>query len=709
MKKIGLKIKKKKIKEKYIPFDESYIIKVARWSRSEINPICAFLGGIVAQEVIKISGKYIPIHQWLRFDFFETIENLPYNCNRELLNTRYDDQIAIFGQEIQKLLSNLNIFMIGAGALGCEYLKNFALMGISTSEKENKVIVTDNDNIEMSNLSRQFLFKNCDIGKSKSKCACREAKKMNNKFNCEALQYLVCENTLDIFNDNFWEKQNLIITAVDNLQARKFIDKKCTFYSLILIDAGTQGTNASSDIFYPGKTICLNDLPDPPHEKIAVCTLKKFPTKIVHCIEWSKEIFKDLFEEGINELKMYVNDKDNSLKILRTKIDNNELFLKLGKIKHFSNIIENPNKENIIQFALFLFNYYFNISIQLLLKEYPLDKRLEDGKLFWELGKKPPHSLEINIQEINTILFFKSFYSIISHIINYKSIIMENELVDIINKLINNNALDNSEEIKIDDIETRLERLQIIKEKINSLIPEVFEKDNDENNHVNFILSISNLRAENYKISKCNFLKAKEIAGNIIPAIVSTTAAITGIACLQIYTILQTNSIKFMKSSAINLGNSEYDVFSPEGKRYIIDQEKTGNSKAIRVIPEKYSVWDSFIISGPKVTIEEIIKYFKSKYNIEIDFINSGKTTLSSPFEDDEDITSTIEELYAKEKGIEINKNLKYIELNLVSINKDYKYSIPIVKYCLKPNDNKLIKNDEKILFKKLNDDITCL
>ena len=68
-----IKIKKKN-KEINIPFDESYIIRVARWSKSEINPICTFLGGIVAQEAIKITGKYEPIYQWLRFDFFETIE-----------------------------------------------------------------------------------------------------------------------------------------------------------------------------------------------------------------------------------------------------------------------------------------------------------------------------------------------------------------------------------------------------------------------------------------------------------------------------------------------------------------------------------------------------------------------------------------------------------------------------------------------------------
>ena len=633
------------------------------------------------------------------------LDNFSYNinCNRELLNSRYDDQIAIFGQEIQKKLSNLNIFMIGAGALGCEYLKNFSLMGISTSQnQENKVTVTDNDNIELSNLSRQFLFRNSDIGNSKSMCACRESKKINKNFNCLDLNYLVNEDTINIFSDDFWEKQNIIITAVDNLQARKYIDKKCTFYSLALIDAGTQGTNASSDIFYPGKTICLNDLPEPTQTKIPLCTLKKFPTQIIHCIEWSKEIFKDLFEEGINELKICINNKENFISILKTKISNNELYLKLKKIKYFSIILENTNNKNIIEFAMFLFIYYFNLSINSLIKEYPLDKILDDGKLFWECGKKPPHALEINIQDSNTILYFKSFYHILSNIINYKEKIEEKEIINIINTLKKSDIKFNLDSIEKDKIEEILERLGNIREKINKLVPETFDKDNDNNYHVNFILSLSNLRAENYKINKSNYLKVKEISGNIIPAIASTTASITGIASLQIYTLLQTDNIKFMKCSAFNLGLSDFDIFSPEETRYITDKNKNDNSKAIKVIPDKYSVWDHIEIIGPNITIKELIKLFKLKYNIEIDFINSGNKTISSPLEDDEEEFSfTIEELYSKENKININ-NLKYIELKIVSIDKNYKYSIPVIKYVLKQDNKNNIENKEIIFFKKL-------
>jgi len=686
-----IKIKKKN-KEINIPFDESYIIRVARWSKSEINPICTFLGGIVAQEAIKITGKYEPIYQWLRFDFFETIDNIPDNCNRDLLNSRYDDQIAIFGNEIQKKLSNLNIFMIGAGALGCEYLKNFALMGISTSEKNiSNVTVTDNDYIELSNLSRQFLFKNTDIGKSKSICACREAKIMNNNFNCISIQKLVCKDTEKIFNDNFWEKQNIIISAVDNLSARKYIDNKCTFFSLPLIDAGTEGTNASSDIFYPWKTICYNDLPEPKKMKYAVCTLKKFPTQIEHCIEWSKEIFKELFEESINELKLVINDKFNFINILKTKIDSNELYYKLEKIKYFSIILENPTKQKIIDFAIFIFHYYFNILIENLLKEHPLESKLDDTNLFWENGKKPPHCLEINVKNNDHILFFKSFYYILSHIINYKEIIDDEELINII---LNSKCINNINN-KNNDIEKGIERLEKNKEKINTLIPEIFNKDKDENFHINCILALSNLRAENYKIEKCNFLKAKEVAGNIIPVVITSTATITGFASLQIYTMLQTNNIKFMKGCSINIGLSQFNISNPEQIRYFSNQEKTENSKEIRVITGKYSVWDSIKIIGPNVTIEEIVNYFKKKFNIDIDFINSGTKNLVSLLDSEEEFTNTVEDLYTRETGIEISKETKYIELQFVSSDKNTIYSIPKIKYCLKENK----KNEEKFIF----------
>merc|ERR1740138_575439 len=94
------------------------------------------------------------------------------------LGCRYDDQIAIFGQSFQKRVADLNVFVVGAGALGCEYLKCLALMGVSCGGS-GVVTVTDMDHIEISNLNRQFLFRKDDVGSAKSATAAKAAKAMN--------------------------------------------------------------------------------------------------------------------------------------------------------------------------------------------------------------------------------------------------------------------------------------------------------------------------------------------------------------------------------------------------------------------------------------------------------------------------------------------------------------------------------------------------
>jgi ubiquitin-activating enzyme E1 len=209
--------------------EEQIILNVAKWSKYQIAPICYFIGGIASQEVIKKTGKYNPINQYLWFDFFESVKNLNENIHRDIFGSRYDDQIAIYGQELQKQLNNLNIFIIGASALGCELLKNFALMGISINNN-SKTIITDNDLIETSNLNIQFLFRNKDIGKPKSKIASEQAKIMNRKFNCKYLEMYVNKETEEYFNEKFWENQNFFFTAIDNKKARKYIDNQCTKY-----------------------------------------------------------------------------------------------------------------------------------------------------------------------------------------------------------------------------------------------------------------------------------------------------------------------------------------------------------------------------------------------------------------------------------------------------------------------------------------------
>jgi len=68
--------------------------------------------------------------------------------------------------------------MVGAGALGCEFVKAYAMMGIACGPK-GLITCTDNDNIEVSNLNRQFLFRQNNVGTPKSKTALSIGQTMN--------------------------------------------------------------------------------------------------------------------------------------------------------------------------------------------------------------------------------------------------------------------------------------------------------------------------------------------------------------------------------------------------------------------------------------------------------------------------------------------------------------------------------------------------
>jgi len=134
-----------------LEIEEAVFKNAVSYAGCSISPMAAFFGGIIAQEIVKKTGKYTPMKQWLHFDIYETLPR--EEVNRAPLGGRYDDQIKIYGQELQEKLAKVNLFMVGAGALGCELIKAFALMGIGCSQ-EGLISVTDNDNIEVSNLNR---------------------------------------------------------------------------------------------------------------------------------------------------------------------------------------------------------------------------------------------------------------------------------------------------------------------------------------------------------------------------------------------------------------------------------------------------------------------------------------------------------------------------------------------------------------------------
>jgi len=160
--------------------DEKTVQELSFQATGELAPVNAVIGGFVAQEVLKaISGKFTPATQHLYFDSLESLpDELPTEADTQPLDSRHDGQIAVFGKKFQDKIANHRQFLVGAGAIGCEMLKNWSMMGVATGP--NGVIhVTDLDTIEKSNLNRQFLFRAKDLGNFKSEVAAAAVSDMN--------------------------------------------------------------------------------------------------------------------------------------------------------------------------------------------------------------------------------------------------------------------------------------------------------------------------------------------------------------------------------------------------------------------------------------------------------------------------------------------------------------------------------------------------
>ena len=230
----------------------------ASTARGQLCPMQAVLGGTAAQEVMKAcSGKFSPISQYFYFDCREALPEKPFeklhhaDCVLSADSAvdadlrRYQAQVAVFGKDFQRRLGQSKYFLVGAGALGCEYLKNMAMIGMCTKAAGGKLIVTDMDTIEKSNLNRQFLFRPHDVQKFKANVAGAAAIRMNPQMSVEAHMNRVGPDTENLYDDEFFEKLDGVCNALDNIDARVYMDRRCVYYHKPLIESGTLGTKGN--------------------------------------------------------------------------------------------------------------------------------------------------------------------------------------------------------------------------------------------------------------------------------------------------------------------------------------------------------------------------------------------------------------------------------------------------------------------------------
>ncbi|KAF8066921.1 hypothetical protein FPV67DRAFT_1670389 [Lyophyllum atratum] len=429
---------------------------------------------------------------------------------------------AILGPELFDQLSKTKVLLVGAGGIGCELLKNIVLTGFGD------ITLLDLDTIDLSNLNRQFLFKKKDVKQSKALIAAQTAAPFNPNVKLTPIHGNIKEPQYDI---PWFQQFDIVLNALDNLDARRHVNKMCMAAQVPLVESGTAGYLGQVQPLLKDQTECFDCIPKPTPKTFPVCTIRSTPSQPIHCIVWSKSyLLGQLFGE----------DEDAGVELDEAEKhgENEQEIATLRKeAQAFNGVraaLRSTSPEISKDAARLVFQKVFNADIKNLLVMADM----------WR-SRAPPVPLEFDAIMDRTFVLRdvggepRSGGSGVDRAGGSGS--------NIPNGISHPNGagtsgLKDQRALSLrDNIELFVESTDRLATRLRSGNETTIAFDKDDEDTLDFVTAASNLRSAAYGIGGQTRWEVKEMAGNIIPAIATTNAIVSGLIVLQALHLLRRN------------------------------------------------------------------------------------------------------------------------------------------------------------------------
>lgn len=160
---------------------------------------------------------------------------------------RYKRQLLIeyIGEDGQKKISSSKIGVVGAGGLGSIVIPQLIALGFGT------IRIFEGDSLTITNLTRQIIYREEDIGKKKAEVLKNRLGGLNSEVKLEVIDEFI-ENNKQI---KYFEDLDIIVDATDNIKSRLLLDSFCQRLNIPFIHGAIMGTIGQAGVFIPPKSI----------------------------------------------------------------------------------------------------------------------------------------------------------------------------------------------------------------------------------------------------------------------------------------------------------------------------------------------------------------------------------------------------------------------------------------------------------------------
>lgn len=643
-----------------------------------LPPVATVAGAVAAAEAVKaVTRVHQPLHQWFTYHAAELLSEVghaPQSAEQEPspqpIHPALAAQEALLGGGTRAALASARVVVAGAAAVGCEVIKNLALLGVGADgARGGDLTIVDGDDADECNLSRQVLHAIGDQSVTRAAAAVEAVRSIGP---CAPLHSAhavdaslsasggASSGDLRAVRLAMATKGAVLASCAEGAAARLAADALCLGQSRNLVDVGVNGPLGSVTSAVPFESEPYSASTDPPERRAQpqLCVLNNFPYLPAHASAWARERFEDIFVGRPRAVNEYLSHgRDEFVAAVRGRNGAEAAEGALRGVRDSLGRSRPRSLEECAAWAAALFEELFEAPVNALLSKFGPDSLTTEGLPFWAGVKRCPTPLALDANDELHARFVRAAANLRAHVYGLHGTAGEEAVRGALrgssadgdmgapasetlplSASASSMAIEDGPDAEVagtkaaDTVEARIAALleelpspgELVGFRLKPL--SLARARGGARWHVDFLQACAALRARNHRIPPPTRAEVLRDAAGVAPALPPATSLIAALGTVEILKAILGARLAVRRDSFANTALPSLVCCVP--------RRVAGTAVATAKGTQVFSVWDKLEVDlrACDATLGAMIATFEEKYGIEVSMVSYGSSLLFMDF-----------------------------------------------------------------------------